>query len=159
MRTMTRKSKRVSRGPSPTPENRGKTGAKKLNGGIDPSVGEATRFKPGESGNPGGRPRIAKLSEACRAKLGALVPDDAEGRTYAEAIAEKLVQLALKGDIRAAQELADRAEGRPSQMAPRTEYSGVKYIVLDMPRPQRGAIMPDVRPGQLSNSPPGSAKI
>ena len=31
---MTRKSKRVSRGPSPTSENRGKTGAKKLNGGV-----------------------------------------------------------------------------------------------------------------------------
>jgi hypothetical protein len=134
MRTMTRKSKLVSRGPSPTPENRGKTGAKKLNGGIDPSVGEATRFKPGESGNPGGRPRIAKLSEACRAKLGALVPDDAEGRTYAEAIAEKLVQLALKGDIRAAQELADRWEGRPSLMAPPAEQHGVKVVVIDVPR-------------------------
>jgi hypothetical protein len=146
---MTRKSKRVSRGPSPTPENRGKTGAKKLNGGIDPSVGEATRFKPGESGNPGGRPRIAKLSEACRAKLGALVPDDAEGRTYAEAIAEKLVQLALKGDLRAAQELADRGEGRPSQMAPPAEQHGVKVVVIDVPRPQHGVFMPDVGPRQL----------
>jgi hypothetical protein len=43
------------------------------------------------------------------------LPNDSEGRTYAEAIAEKLAQKALAGDIRAAQELADRAEGRARQ--------------------------------------------
>jgi hypothetical protein len=86
---------------------------------------------------------------ACRAKLVALVPDDAEGRTYAEAIAEKLVQLALKGDIRAAQELADRGEGRPSQMAPPAEQRGVKVVVIDVPRPQHGTFMPDVGPSHL----------
>jgi hypothetical protein len=154
MRTMTRESKRVTRGPSPTPENRGKTGAKQLYGGIDPSVGEATQFKPGASGSPGGRPRAARLSEACRAKLGALVPDDAEGRTYAEAIAEKLVQLALRGDIRAAQELADRGEGRPSQMAPPAEQHGVKVVIIDVPRPRIGVWMPDIKPSDL---PPVSA--
>jgi len=135
------------------PENSRKTGEANL------ARGEAHRWKPGRSGNPGGRPRTAKLSEACRAKLASPIPGDPESRSFAEAIADKLAQQALKGDIRAAQELADRAEGRPSQMACPTELSGVKYIVLDMPRPQRGAIMPDVRPGQLSNSPPGSAKI
>jgi hypothetical protein len=144
---MTRKSKRFSRGPSPTPENRGKTGAKKLNGGVDPSVGVPTQFKRGESGNPGGRPRTAKLSEASRAKLASLIPGDLEGRTYAEAIADKLVQLALKGDIRAAQELADRGEGRPSQMAPPAEQHGVKVVIIDVPRPQIGVWMPDIRPG------------
>jgi hypothetical protein len=65
------------------------------------------------------------------------MPGDPENRSFAEAIADKLAQQALKGDIRAAQELADRAEGRPSQMAPPAEYSGVKYVILDMPRPQR----------------------
>jgi hypothetical protein len=43
------------------------------------------------------------------------LPDDPQGRTYAEAIAETLVQKALAGDIRAAQELADRAEGKARQ--------------------------------------------
>ena len=65
------------------------------------------------------------------------MPGDPESRSYAEAIADKLALQALKGDIRAAQELADRAEGRPSQMAPPAEQSGVKYIILDMPRPPR----------------------
>ena len=113
------------------PENRRKTAEANL------ARGQTFRFKPGQSGNPGGRPRTAKLSEACRAKLASPIPGDPESRSYAEAIADKLALLALRGDIRAAQELADRAEGRPSQMAPPTELSGVKYIVLDMPRPPR----------------------
>jgi hypothetical protein len=37
------------------------------------------------------------------------------GRTYAKAIAEKLAAKAVTGDIRAAQELADRAEGKARQ--------------------------------------------
>jgi len=43
------------------------------------------------------------------------MPDDPEGRTFAEAIAETLAEKALAGDIRAAQEIADRAEGRARQ--------------------------------------------
>jgi hypothetical protein len=43
------------------------------------------------------------------------VPDDPEGRTYAEKIAATLAEKAAEGDIRAAQELADRAEGKPRQ--------------------------------------------
>lgn len=37
------------------------------------------------------------------------------GVTYAEAIARRLADKALEGDVRAAAELAERAEGRPSQ--------------------------------------------
>jgi|SRR6516225_1111798 len=74
-----------------------------------------TPWKPGTSGNPGGRPKMAHLSNACRELLAALVPNDPEGRTYAQAIAETLAQKALAGDIRAAQEIADRAEGRARQ--------------------------------------------
>ena len=146
--------KRLARPESrPSPENRRRTAEANL------AHGAAHRFKPGQSGNPGGRPRTAKLSEACRAKLASPIPGDPENRSYAEAIADKLALQALKGDIRAAQELADRAEGRPSQMAPPAEYDGVKYVILDMPRPQRGVIMPDVRPGQPSDTRPDSARI
>jgi hypothetical protein len=74
-----------------------------------------TPWKPGTSGNPGGRPKTAPLSHACRELLASPLLDDPQGRTYAEAIAETLAQKALAGDIRAAQELADRAEGRPRQ--------------------------------------------
>ena len=67
------------------------------------------------SPNPSGRPKTAPLSQACREVLGQLVPDDPDGRTYAEVIAAMLAEKALEGDIRAAQEIADRAEGRSRQ--------------------------------------------
>jgi hypothetical protein len=76
---------------------------------------EATRWKPGQSGNPGGRPKRTPLIDACREVLGEAVPNDSTGRTYARAIAEKLAVMALTGDIRAAGELADRAEGKARQ--------------------------------------------
>lgn len=76
---------------------------------------EATRWKPGQSGNPGGRPKRTPLIDACREVLNQLMPGDAKGRTYARAIAEKLATKAVEGDIRAAQELADRAEGKARQ--------------------------------------------
>jgi len=80
--------------------------------------GKAENLKPwpkGVSGNPQGRPKSAPFSQACREMLGQPVPDDPLGRTYAQAIAETLAAKALEGDIRAAQELADRAEGKPRQ--------------------------------------------
>jgi hypothetical protein len=43
------------------------------------------------------------------------VSGDAEGRTYAQMIAAKLAEKAIAGDIAAARELADRAEGKPRQ--------------------------------------------
>jgi hypothetical protein len=76
---------------------------------------EATRWKPGQSGNPCGRPKQTPLIDACREVLAKPVPGDARGRTYAQAIAEKLATKAVEGDIRAAQELADRAEGKARQ--------------------------------------------
>jgi hypothetical protein len=91
-----------------TPQNRRRTGK-------PVPRGEATRFKPGQSGNPGGRPKLACLSQACRELLSRPVPNDTVGRTYAEAIAQTIAEKALAGDIRAAQEIADRAEGRARQ--------------------------------------------
>src|SRR5215469_1918981 len=74
-----------------------------------------TPWKPGTSGNPGGRPKMAPLSHACRELLASPRQGDAEGRTYAQAIAQVLADKAISGDIRAAQEIADRAEGRARQ--------------------------------------------
>ena len=69
----------------------------------------------GVSGNPSGRPHKTPLTDACREVLAEPIPNDARGRTYAQGIAEMLAQKALAGDIRAAQEIADRAEGKARQ--------------------------------------------
>jgi hypothetical protein len=47
--------------------------------------------------------------------LAAPAPDDAKGLNNAEAIAWKLAEMARAGNVRAAVELADRAEARARQ--------------------------------------------
>jgi hypothetical protein len=68
------------------------------------------RFRPGQSGNPGGNPRSKSLSKAYKSKLEEINPDDPQKRSYAECIAASLVKLAVKGNVQAAVELADRVE-------------------------------------------------
>lgn len=51
-----------------SPENRRSSGElKQLRNGADPSVGKATQFKPGQSGNPGGRPKNDAAKEIAQA--------------------------------------------------------------------------------------------
>ena len=104
-----------------------------FSGDANLAKGEPHRWKPGQSGNPGGRPKGAPLSQACRALLGQPVPGDPEGRTYAQLIAQTLAEKALRGDIRAAQELADRAEGRARQSI-EIEHSSLREAFERMDR-------------------------
>ncbi len=71
-------------------------------------------FKPGQSGNPAGRPKKALLSDALRRQLAITAPGMPE-RTQAEAIAAALISEAIAGNIAAAREICDRTEGRPLQ--------------------------------------------
>jgi len=85
---------------------------------FDPTVGTATRWKKGSSGNPGGRPKSRLLSEALRNRLAEAKPDDPAHKTWAEAIAANLIEIAASKSsnaIAAASEVCDRAEGRPAQ--------------------------------------------
>jgi len=60
-------------------------------------------FQPGQSGNPGGRPKGRLLSSILREKL----TDDAK-----MAIAEKIIAGAKSGDLAMIRELFDRTEGK-----------------------------------------------
>lgn len=83
---------------------------------FDPQIGAATRWQRGQpSPNPGGRPSKTALTDAIRDQLAEVDEKDKAGRTNAEVIAAALIARAKRGDVRAASELADRAEGRPSQ--------------------------------------------
>jgi len=86
---------------------------------FDPEIGKTTRWKKGQaSPNPGGRPKSRLLSDALRAQLAQVKPDDPAGRTYAEVVAENLVEIACSegpGAVHAASEIADRIEGRSRQ--------------------------------------------
>ena len=92
-----------------TPENRRKTGAGR--GGTVPPPEH--RFKPGQSGNPGGRPKTKLLTQAYRELLEQVDPK--ERKTLAEILARKAVQQALKGNLVALKEITDRTEGKSVQ--------------------------------------------
>ena len=68
------------------------------------------RFKPGQSGNPGGRPKTKLISQAYQEFLAEL--DTKKRRTIAQEIAKQMIQSALKGDLAAAKEVTDRTEGK-----------------------------------------------
>jgi hypothetical protein len=93
------------------PEKTQKTGFR----GPSPDVGKPYQWKKGQSGNPGGRPKSKTLSDAYKHKLEEPVPSDPEGRTWAELIAVSQVRDAVRGNVQAAREIADRTEGRPRQ--------------------------------------------
>lgn len=69
----------------------------------------------GVSGNPGGRPKKQPITEAYLEVAGRTVPGDQQGRTYAQAAAERQFGAALKGSTSAIREIADRLEGKPQQ--------------------------------------------
>jgi hypothetical protein len=75
-------------------------------------------FQPGQSGNPGGRPKKMPITDAIREEL---EQEGAQGTSNARAIARKLVKLARAGNMDAIREIADRTEGKPRQ---RIEQSG-----------------------------------
>jgi hypothetical protein len=72
-------------------------------------------FKPGQSGNPKGRPKSIVLSEAYRKHLAKVDESDPERRTYAEVLAEQMIVKAKAGDVGALREIADRTEGKAKQ--------------------------------------------
>jgi hypothetical protein len=64
-----------------------------INGVVPPAEHQ---WRPGQSGNPGGRPRGKSLTSLLREQLARVISDD--GETMAHAVAANLVQIALKGD-------------------------------------------------------------
>jgi hypothetical protein len=85
---------------------------------FDPTIGKATQFRKGQSGNAGGRPKSRLLSEALRARLAEVKPDDPERRTWAEIVALNLIEIASSKSpsaVTAANEISDRIEGRAPQ--------------------------------------------
>jgi hypothetical protein len=80
-------------------------------------------WKPGQSGNPGGRPKRRLIDEALEELL---LSNDSE---LALAIAKKLLARAKTGEIKAIQLVAERVQGRPKR---HLELSGPDGGPLDI---------------------------
>jgi hypothetical protein len=107
---------------------------------------EATRFRPGVSANPGGRPKGRSLTARLRDLLdrneigGKPLKD---GKQVADLVAEMIIRCALQGDFRFAKEILDRVDGKPKE-APQTEGMPEKvraaYDRAERRRAQRDAM-------------------
>ena len=76
------------------------------------TIANLTPFKPGQSGNPNGRPRkIPALDKLLADVLG----EEKDGVTEAQMILEALKAKAKKGDVRAAEVILERAYGKAKQ--------------------------------------------
>jgi hypothetical protein len=79
----------------------------------NPKNVEPHKFKKGQSGNPNGRPPILPDIAEAVAKV---LADEKDGKSALEAVFMALRSKAVKGDVRAAQELLDRAYGKAKQV-------------------------------------------
>ena len=92
------------------------------------------KFKPGQSGNPNGRPKkIPELDKLLAEVLG----EEKDGITAAEAILKRLRQQAAAGNIRAAEVLLDRAYGKAKQPMEHTGKDGAPIVYQVLPETAR----------------------
>ena len=104
-------------------------------------LGRATRFAPGRSGNPSGRPStrvltpdvLKDLTSACGAQVESELelPSDS---TNAAAVARRLVREAIAGNMAAMHELYERVEGKaPKEINFEGEKTQLFKVVFEDP--------------------------
>jgi len=87
------------------------------------------QFKPGQSGNPNGRPKkLPRLDDL----LSEIMGEEKDGITAAEAILKRLRHMATQGNIKAAEMLLDRSYGKAKQPIEHTgkDAAPIEYIKL-----------------------------
>ena len=90
---------------------------------VSGRIGNLKPWKPGQSGNPGGRPRKRLMDEALEDLL---ARNDSEA---ARDVAAALLKQARRGDIRAIQLIAERTQGKPMRAI---EISGPEGGALEI---------------------------
>lgn len=81
------------------------------------------QFKPGQTGNPNGRPKSYRTRIQEMEQTGKLDP---------EAVILAIQKEALKGDVRAAEWLASHGHGKPSQSIDVTSKGqGIRGVIID----------------------------
>ena len=76
---------------------------------ANPNPNPATRFLPGQSGNPGGRPKGESFATVLRDLL---EREHRKAPNWRAAVAVKAIELAAKGDLDAIKWVADRTDGK-----------------------------------------------
>ncbi len=98
---------------------------------------EPYKWKPGQSGNPSGRPKRRPISDAYLALADCQIPRKLakklglkKGSTWRDTVAHAILEEAAKGNVRAATEVREAIEGKATQ---RIELSGEGAENLSQP--------------------------
>jgi Family of unknown function (DUF5681) len=90
-------------------------------------------WKPGQSGNPGGRPKEKPFRDALRMEALALARGE-KANHPAGSLRANAQLLLLKGEVSAIREIADRLDGRvPQAIVGDDESDPIRYAVSDEP--------------------------
>jgi len=96
-------------------------------------------FKPGKSGNPGGRPKGTSLTSAMRKRLGEIAPQAIvtklglpEGATWRDVLVETTVRAAVADDSPARKLVWEYCEGAPKQTLDVTQHESDERTIDEM---------------------------
>ncbi len=96
-----------------------------------------TSFRKGQSGNPKGRPpKGESLTELLRAQLEDYVPDKngkPSKKKFKEIISQRLISLAMSGDVSSLKYIFDRTDGYPTQAA---KVEAELSVIVKAPEPE-----------------------
>lgn len=108
-----------------------------MQGGNSLSSFEDHQFKPGQSGNPNGRPKGGYLTDILKRQGEIVDQERADGKKISrkEAISEKLWEIAMSGDDAVLLKyLYDRIDGKPLQaIEADIKASGFQINVIEPP--------------------------
>ncbi|MFZ3329966.1 MAG: DUF5681 domain-containing protein [Candidatus Acidiferrales bacterium] len=106
------------------------------------SLANLVTWQPGQTGNPGGRPKKKPITDRYHRIVETELPDDIRraldlprGATFGDAIALAQARQAIKGETGAAKEMREAIEGRSITQADFEGKNGAITIIFDMPMP------------------------
>ncbi len=97
-----------------------------------PDAAKPHQWKPGQSGNPKGRPpKSLTLTPKLLERLDDPCPSDPKGRTWGEVVIEATLVHAAKGNAGALRELWNRIDGVPAQSIELDGKLGIENLNLE----------------------------
>jgi hypothetical protein len=107
-------------------------------------------FKPGVSGNPGGRPRRRPLTDMMIEFLTQIDPKDKHKRQFAQKIIRAWYDRAVSTSDVLLIEMLDRVEGRVAPQSAEERQADVQpvIVIMDLPRPPGTLWIPSLAEGK-----------
>jgi len=118
------------------------------------------QFKPGQSGNPGGRPARRPMLEELWKSPQEKDSRSKQGQTYLQGIIDEWIRRAMASSDTLLKEILDRIDGRVGTEEQENTGHAETIVVIDIPRPDRNSkeVMPSVGPSIFPPPPKSAAR-